>query len=171
MHMIVSTTQQGLRKIKAFCILSVSPFSEDHATLEQIVREGAPDGGADSTWRLCRASTLSAAIGILNRLSCPVIICERDLPPDSWKDLLEYTQRLANPPSVIVSSRLADEWLWAEALNLGAYDVLAKPFDRTEIVRVVSLAGLRWWRHAVASPTRRASPGERLRLRHKHHQD
>jgi FixJ family two-component response regulator len=42
-----------------------------------------------------------------------------------------------------VTSRLADEYLWAEALNLGAYDVLAKPFDTSEVMRVVASA----WRH------------------------
>ena len=45
--------------------------------------------------------------------------------------------------SLIVTSRLADEYLWAEALNLGAYDMLAKPFDASEVVRVLGSA----WRH------------------------
>ena len=44
------------------------------------------------------------------------------------------------PPLLIVISQLADEHLWAEALNLGVYDVLAKPLDDIEIVRVLSLA-------------------------------
>ena len=34
--------------------------------------------------------------------------------------------------------------LWAEALNLGAYDVLAKPFDAAEVTARVSLAVLYW---------------------------
>jgi CheY-like chemotaxis protein len=38
-----------------------------------------------------------------------------------------------DPPMLIVTSRLADDYLWAEALNLGAYDVLAKPFDASEV--------------------------------------
>jgi DNA-binding response OmpR family regulator len=35
---------------------------------------------------------------------------------------------------------LADDYLWSEALNLGAYDVLAKPFDVEEVVRTVDAA-------------------------------
>ena len=54
---------------------------------------------------------------------------------------------------LIVASRLADEGLWAEAMNLGAYDVLAKPFERKELVRSVSLAWLHW-RHQHDVPTR-----------------
>jgi DNA-binding response OmpR family regulator len=52
---------------------------------------------------------------------------------------------------LIVTSRLADEKLWAEALNLGAYDVLAKPFDRQELVRTANLAWLHW-RHRHEFP-------------------
>jgi hypothetical protein len=41
---------------------------------------------------------------------------------------------------MIVTSRLADERLWAEVLNLGGYHLLAKPFDASEVVRVVGTA-------------------------------
>ena len=51
---------------------------------------------------------------------------------------------LPNPTFLIVTSLLADEHLWAEALNIGAYDVLAKPFDRKEVIRIFSLAWLHW---------------------------
>jgi DNA-binding response OmpR family regulator len=37
---------------------------------------------------------------------------------------------------------LADDHLWAEVLNLGGYDVLAKPFDGCELFRALSSA---WW--------------------------
>jgi len=54
--------------------------------------------------------------------------------------VLAETLNLSDPPLLIVASRLADEYLWAEALNLGAYDVLAKPFDADEVVRVLRSA-------------------------------
>lgn len=50
------------------------------------------------------------------------------------------TMLLPEPPCFIVTSELADEYLWAEALNLGAYDVLIKPFDPIELIRSLSLA-------------------------------
>ena len=73
-----------------------------------------------------------------------VRVGERDLLSGTWKDVLEYTNSLPNAPSFIVASRLADEHLWAEALNLGAWDVLAKPFDRTEVIRSVRSAWQHW---------------------------
>jgi DNA-binding response OmpR family regulator len=63
------------------------------------------------------------------------VIAERDLPLGDWKDLLAAIRLLPDPPLLIVTSRLADEYLWAEVLNLGGHDVIAKPF---------LLAELRW---------------------------
>jgi len=58
--------------------------------------------------------------------------------------VLEHLNALPKAPSLIVSSTLADEHLWAEVLNLGAWDVLAKPFDRFEVIRSVKLAWDHW---------------------------
>jgi DNA-binding NtrC family response regulator len=82
-----------------------------------------------------------------------VVVCERDLEGGTWIDLLSHVQVVARPPTMIVTSRLADDLLWAEALNLGAYDVLAKPFDRTELLRSVRLAWEHWRREVNLAPT------------------
>ncbi|MFB3828373.1 MAG: hypothetical protein ACE15B_16510 [Bryobacteraceae bacterium] len=62
---------------------------------------------------------------------------------DTWRDLLDQTTRMPHAPVFIVASRLADDALWAEVLNLGGYDVLAKPFDRREVFHVLGHG----WRH------------------------
>jgi DNA-binding response OmpR family regulator len=80
------------------------------------------------------ANSFEAACGYLSDGASPVVICERSLSDGDWKDLLDKTPRL------IVTSRVADEALWAEVLNLGGYDVLAQPFDEFEVRRVVALA-------------------------------
>ena len=55
----------------------------------------------------------------------------------SWKDVLNEIHRMAAPPPLIVTDRLADERLWAEVLNLGAYDLISKPFVPREVLHVV----------------------------------
>ena len=57
---------------------------------------------------------------------------------------MEHVNAMPNAPSLIVTSRLADDRLWAEALNLGAWDVLAKPFHVTEVIRSVRSAWQHW---------------------------
>jgi DNA-binding response OmpR family regulator len=109
-------------------ILSISPFEEDHSRLEAII-------GRES--RLVTAQSFSAAKRFLESQNVFLVICERDSPPTTWIECLDYIQSLPAPPFLIVTSRLADERLWAEVLNLGGWDVLAKPFDDREVSRTV----------------------------------
>jgi DNA-binding NtrC family response regulator len=129
-------------------VLSVSPLEEDHLSLQAIV--------GHSRWRLLSADRVSPALALLQRHEISVVLCERDLMPGTWIDMLENMRELPHPPSLIVASRLADELLWSEALNLGAWDVLAKPFDRSEVFRSVK-SGWQHWHdqiHTRATPAR-----------------
>ena len=65
-----------------------------------------------------------------------VVMTERDLPLGNWKDVLAAIQQLPQIPMLIVTARLADEYLWAEVLNLGGYDVLSQPFQVAELLWV-----------------------------------
>lgn len=116
-------------------VLSLSPLEPDHTLLESII--------SHSRWSLFKADTLASALSILRRHEISVVLCERDLQPGRWTDILDHLQDLDHPPALIVTSRLADERLWAEALNLGAWDVLAKPFDPREVIRGIRIA----WQH------------------------
>jgi len=107
----------------------------------------------NSKWTIYRSCTLASALTMLWEIRIPIVVCECDLAPGTWQEMLAQLALLPNPPFLIVTSLLADEQLWAEALNIGAYDVLAKPFDRKEVIRIFSLAWLHWHdRHE--NPTR-----------------
>ncbi|HUP05041.1 MAG TPA: hypothetical protein VMU19_13690 [Bryobacteraceae bacterium] len=74
----------------------------------------------------------------------PVVLCDGDVRPSAWKETLDFVTCLPQAPCLIVTSRTAGEALWAEALNLGAHDVLSKPFERAELIRVLRSACLHW---------------------------
>jgi len=76
----------------------------------------------------------------------PVVICDDESTHGEWRGLLADLPLLPAPPSLIVSSRLADERLWGEVLNLGGYDVLPTPFVRTEVLPVCFQALKSWER-------------------------
>jgi DNA-binding NtrC family response regulator len=122
--------------IKPVRVLAVSPFSRDHITLQSIFNR--------SNWVLRTASTYAEALAILSEDVVPVVIVERDVPPYSWKDVLTKVALLTNPSRLIVASDNADPRLWGEVLNLGAYDVLAKPFKSAELFASVSSAWRAW---------------------------
>jgi DNA-binding response OmpR family regulator len=125
-------------------------MEEDHASLEGMLKCSECDLRPTCEWKLNACPNLASALAALGKDRVPVVVCESDLQPGTWKEALEQLRTLPDPPFLIVTSRCADERLWAEALNLGAYDVLAQPFDGTEVTRIVSLACLRWKdRHGI----------------------
>ncbi|HUA60473.1 MAG TPA: hypothetical protein VML19_17050 [Verrucomicrobiae bacterium] len=71
--------------------------------------------------------------------------------PGTRIEMLHYVQSRPNPPLLIVTSRLADDRLWAEALNLGAWDVVGKPLVASEVVRSIEPAFRRrqWQRRPI----------------------
>ena len=126
---------------EVIALLSVSPIQDDHDTLAKLL-------GHDQ-WRIQSALSLQSASAFLRAHVVPLVVCEHDLSPGTWTQLLDEIRLLAIPPILVVTCRLADDNLWAEALNVGAYDVLAKPFDRREVTRVLSSAWLCWQRCAL----------------------
>lgn len=74
-----------------------------------------------------------------------VVVTERDIEGGfCWKDFLRRTHELNPRPRLVVTDPLADDRLWAEVINLGAYDVLVEPFELDEVFRILSLAWLSW---------------------------
>lgn len=124
-------------------VLSVSPGNADHAALCHILQESKHTIDTDCGWVVYPASSIVSAAKALSKHQIPIVISEDNLFPGTWHGILQHISLLPDPPLLIVASRLADERLWAEALNLGAWDVLAKPFDTQEVIRVVDAA----WRH------------------------
>ena len=121
-------------------VLSVSPNEDDHSALQRVLGK--------SRWLVDKAKSLSTARLALRKPNISVVVCDCDGAPGLWVDMLDHLRAMPTPPSLIVTSRLADDRLWAEALNLGAWDVLAKPFDRMEMVRSVRYAWEHWRHHA-----------------------
>ena len=112
----------------------ISPENEDRDFLKPIFE------AAD--WRVRSARTYHEAKRLLVTSLATVMICEWDLPDGTWKDILSLIAPIPDPPALLVASRDISDARWAEVLNLGAYDMLAKPFHREEVTRVVGLACL-----------------------------
>ena len=133
-------------------VLSFEPNANDRAALENIFQDSRWPLHPGWQWHLKTTPTLRAALAAMRKAQVPLMVCGCDAEPETWKQMLEAFPKVANPPLLIVTSRLADDRLWVEALNLGAYDVLAKPYDSTEVIRTFNCAWLRWQVKGGLSP-------------------
>ena len=116
-------------------VLSVSPVKHDHEELRAILV---------GQCRVFDAASFHRARKLLEADVFAIVLCERNLAPYTWRDVLAEVAAVPTRPLLVVTSRLADDYLWSEALNLGAYDVLSKPFVALEVTRTVNAALLHW---------------------------
>ena len=122
--------------------LFVGGYEEERWLVQEVFRECG--------WQFFEAPDRRRATECLKRHRIQVVIVKSDMPDWSWQEVLNHLRGLAHPPLLIVTSRTADEYLWAEVLNIGGWDVLSQPFERDEVVRVVASAR----RHFDRQPAR-----------------
>jgi DNA-binding response OmpR family regulator len=115
-------------------LMAVLPTREDRAALQRII--------GPCRWELQWTGTCREAIDVFRRARPAIVICDRDLADGDWRQLWDILGRAPKPPMFIVTSRLADDALWAEVLNVGGYDLLLKPFRAEEVIRMVHAAAM-----------------------------
>jgi DNA-binding NtrC family response regulator len=89
---------------------------------------------------LDHVGTVGDARDQLHQNDYDVILTEADLPDGRWLDVLHLARESTQELEVIVTDPQADARFWAEALNLGAYDLLAQPFYEPEVRRILGNA-------------------------------
>ena len=99
------------------------------------LREIAGPGG----WMVVNVPDLAGARAVVDKLGPRLVVCDTEIEGHgTWRDLL--TRPDGEPRfALVVASRLADDTLWSEVLNLGGLDVLRKPFSAEEVARVLGL--------------------------------
>jgi len=127
--------------------LLVGGSREDYQALKRIC---AVEG-----WRMRRVATTGEAIKRANEGSTSMILTEPEAPDGTWRVLVDRFAGRKGAPRVIVCSRLADDRLWAEVLNLGAFDLLNMPFQEKEVRHVIGHAW-RSWQSDWGLPVKRA---------------
>jgi DNA-binding NtrC family response regulator len=110
-------------------ILFLSGRREDALRLSQMLRA--------LPLMLDHAGSLEHARAKLRQHEYDVILTEAALPDGNWLDVLHLTREMPQELEVIVTDPHADAHFWAEALNLGAYDLLAQPFYEPEVRRIL----------------------------------
>ena len=69
-----------------------------------------------------------------------LLFVDAELTDRRWQDVLDWTRSLGAATTIVVCARLGDERLWAKALESGAYDVIAEPYEERENGRILDAA-------------------------------
>jgi DNA-binding NtrC family response regulator len=117
-------------KVTALLIFhQTTPLSDIEAALEKLAI------------RTKHAQTLAEARHALSRVNPPLLaFTESKLPDGNWSDVLSLSQSASSPVNVIVVGREIDTRLYASAIEIGAFDFIAPPFEAVDLAHVVRCA-------------------------------
>ena len=116
-------------------VLVISPFEEDRVSLQRILSQ--------TDWSVHYAYTFQEGLKWVCGNFTAVVICDQHVPACDLREALDRIGLAVVPPTLIVVHSLGDDSLWAvwtQALNLGAHDLLLKPFDGNEVLAAVRSA-------------------------------
>ena len=91
--------------------------------------------------RTTQAESRAQAQRLLGGLNpAPLVFTETELPDGTWTDILAIAEKAKKPVNVIVVARVVNTRFYVEAIETGAFDFLAPPFNATDLAYVVRSA-------------------------------
>ncbi len=84
-----------------------------------------------------QAATLAEAAELLRGTDAKVLVAETAFADGNWADALRLLAQEHHGAVLVVSAAHADDRLWAETINCGAYDLIPKPFYAPETCRIL----------------------------------
>ena len=120
--------------------MAITDKPDDSATLREIA--------TGYRWKISLVGSSDDAIAALTEQPTPLVICDRDLAGEDWREVLARIAALPQAVCVLLASRVVDDYLWRQVIRNHGYDVVSKPFQPEELRRAVTFAwSWRGWAH------------------------
>jgi hypothetical protein len=113
-------------------VLLASERDDDYQTLQALLH--------NTRWSLARALSWGEASSFCGRVVNPVVLVDRHFQGSDWRFTVSS---LLNPTAnccLILLSDVSDPYLWNELVQYGGFEVLARPFERSEVLRTLAFA-------------------------------
>ena len=94
----------------------------------------------DEGYEVVTAESVSEAREVLSRSKPDLVLCDILMPDGNGLDLLEEIKKREDPPPVLMMTAYTSTRSAIEAMKLGAYDYVSKPFDNDELKVLVQKA-------------------------------
>ena len=95
-------------------------------------------------WSVVFADNCDEARRALDRIEAPVVLCDRDLPGEEWRRVVETLAASPQPSCILLLSKVVDDYLRDAVVGSGGYDVLRKPLREDEVAHAIRLAWSYW---------------------------
>jgi len=133
-------TQESPGSVGPVKLVAIDQDPADAEALRQIA--------ASYGWRISIVGSSDAAIALLEEQPTSLVICDRDITGEAWRDVLAKIAALPQAVCVLLASGVVDDYLWRQVIRHHGYDVVAKPFQPEALRRAVTFAwSWRGWAH------------------------
>ncbi len=110
---------------------------DDEASLTTMLREELQESGS---YEIDLAFDGAEAINLIQKKLYDVVLLDIKMPRVSGTEVLQFIQEHSPASQVIILSQYADVKMAVETTKLGAYEVLAKPYDIDQIEQTIERA-------------------------------
>jgi PleD family two-component response regulator len=119
-------------------VLLASGREDDYQTLQALLQ--------DTKWSVERALSWNEVSHFCEGAVSPVVLVDRHFQGAHWQSTVASILDPAASTCVILISDVSDPYLWNELVQQGGFDVLARPFERSELLQTLAFAH----RHSTA---------------------
>ncbi len=95
-------------------------------------------------WALIAVPDLANAIAELSRAVFPIVLYDRDLSGGPWQRTVKELSAAQAGTCIILLSSVSDQYLWDEVVQHGGFDVLARPFEKQQVLSTIDFAYTHW---------------------------
>jgi DNA-binding NtrC family response regulator len=118
-------------------ITDVLTIGEEATVFRRVQRALRPTG-----WAIAHAANLEAATAWLQSNVAAVAVIEAETSGQKWATIVSGLQKLADAPEVVVVT--SNELPLPDVLRCGAFDLLRRPFDDSDLLWAVASAWHNW---------------------------
>ena len=113
-------------------ILLASERDDDYRRLQALLQ--------NTKWTLVRPLSWGEVSSFCDRAVNPIVLVDRHFQGSDWRFTVSSLLNTTASCCLILLSDVSDPYLWNELVQQGGFDVLARPFERSEVLRTLAFA-------------------------------
>ena len=113
-------------------ILLASERDDDYRRLQALLQ--------NTRWTLVRPLSWGEVSSFCDRAVNSVVLVARHFQGSDWRFTVSSLLNTTASCCLILLSDVSDPYLWNELVQQGGFDVLARPFERSEVLRTLAFA-------------------------------
>ncbi len=91
-------------------------------------------------WQLERVRSVEQSLHSLDTLPVRLVIYDWTPEGDDWRFAIDRLSARPDRPCILLASRVIDEYLWADLVTHGGFDLIHRSADTEQLIRAVRFA-------------------------------